>query len=153
LPPIGTGHKMAFAITEPDAGSNSHNISTTATRDGEVYRLRGSKTFVSGADEADWVMVVARTGTDAETGHARLSLLVVDTDSPGIERTPVPVEIRAPEKQYLLFFDDVEVPAGRLVGKEHEGLRQVFYGLNPERITSAALCNGVARYALAKASA
>jgi alkylation response protein AidB-like acyl-CoA dehydrogenase len=153
LPPIGTGHKMAFAITEPDAGSNSHNISTTAARDGEVYRLRGSKTFVSGADEADWVMVVARTGTDAATGHARLSLLVVDGDSPGIERTPVPVEIRAPEKQYLLFFDDVEVPAGRLVGKEHEGLRQVFYGLNPERITSAALCNGVARYALAKASA
>jgi alkylation response protein AidB-like acyl-CoA dehydrogenase len=144
---------MVFAITEPDAGSNSHNLSTTATRDGDVYRLRGTKTYISGVDEADAVLVVARTGVDEETGHARLSLFVVDTDAPGLERTLIPVEISAPEKQFHLFFDDVEVPADRLLGVEGDGLRQVFFGLNPERILSATLCTGIGRYALERASA
>jgi alkylation response protein AidB-like acyl-CoA dehydrogenase len=151
LPGLATGEKMAFAITEPDAGSNSHNISTRATRDGDVYRLRGTKTFISGVDEAPRVLVVASTGTD-DAGKARLSLFVVDTDAPGLERTPIPVEICAPEKQFVLFFDDVEVPAGRLLGDEGEGLRQVFFGLNGERITSAALSTGIGRYALERAS-
>jgi alkylation response protein AidB-like acyl-CoA dehydrogenase len=152
LPPIIGGEKMAFAITEPDAGSNSHNISTVARRDGDIYRLTGSKTFISGIDEAKWVLVVARTGVDEESGRAKLSLFVVDVDTPGLEMQPIAVEIAAPEKQYLVFFDNVEVPADRLIGEEHDGLRQVFYGLNPERITGAALCNGIARYSLDKAA-
>jgi alkylation response protein AidB-like acyl-CoA dehydrogenase len=143
---------MAFAITEPDAGSNSHNIATVARRDGDVYRLSGSKTFISGIDESRWVLVVARTGVDEDSGRAKLSLFVVDVDSPGLEMQPIAVEIAAPEKQYLLYFDNVEVPADRLIGEEHDGLRQVFYGLNPERITGAALCNGIARYALDRAA-
>ena len=101
LPGLATGDKMAFAITEPDAGSNSHNLSTTATRDGEVCRLRGTKTYISGVDEATAMLVVARTGTDERRrATARLSLFVVDTDAPGLERTPIPVEIGAPEKQF-----------------------------------------------------
>ncbi len=152
LRPMAAGAKMVFAITEPDAGSNSHYISTTATRDGDVYRLRGNKTFISGVDEAPAMVVVTRTGTDPETGRGRLSLFVVDTDAPGLERTLIPVEIKAPEKQFQLFFDHVEVPADRLLGEEHEGLRQVFYGLNPERIMSASICTGIGRYALEQAS-
>ena len=153
LPGFATGElKMAFAITEPDAGSNSHNISTTATRDGDVYRLKGSKYYISGVDEATAMLVVVRTGTD-EKGRARLPLLVVDTDDPRLTKTVIPVEIVAPEKQFTLFFDDVEVPADRLVGTEGDGLRQVFLGLNPERIMSAALANGIGRYALGKAAA
>jgi alkylation response protein AidB-like acyl-CoA dehydrogenase len=152
LPSIIGGEKMAFAITEPDAGSNSHNIATVARRDGDLYRLSGSKTFISGIDESRWVLVVARTGVDEESGRAKLSLFVVDADAPGLERQPIAVEIAAPEKQYLLYFDNVEVPADRLIGEEHDGLRQVFYGLNPERITGAALCNGIARYALDRAA-
>jgi alkylation response protein AidB-like acyl-CoA dehydrogenase len=152
LPGLAAGDKMAFAITEPDAGSNSHNLSTRATRDGEVYRLRGTKTFISGVDEAPRMLVVTRTGTDEATGKGRLSLFVVDTDAPGLERTPISVEICAPEKQFVLFFDDVEVPADRLLGDEGEGLRQVFFGLNGERITSAALATGIGRYALERAS-
>src|SRR5438876_1025482 len=143
LPQLAGGSHMAFAITEPDAGSNSHNIATTATRDGDVYRLRGSKTFISGVDESDTILVVARTGTDESTGRARLSLLVVDTDAAGVEKTLIPTQISSPEKQYLLFFDDVAVPADRLIGDEHEGLRQVFVGLNPERIMSATVCTGI----------
>lgn len=152
LRPMAGGRKMVFAITEPDAGSNSHNIATTATRDGDVYRLRGSKTFISGVDEADQMVVVVRTGIDVDTGRAQLSLLIADTDAPGLERTLIPMEIRSPEKQYTLFFDDVEVPADRLLGDEGEGLRQVFVGLNPERIMSASICTGIGRYALGRAA-
>ena len=152
LPGLTTGEKMVFAITEPDAGSNSHNLSTTATRDGDVYRIRGTKTYISGVDEAAAVLVVARTGFDEESGRGTLSLFVVDTDAPGLDRTVIPVEISAPEKQFQLFFDDVEVPADRMIGVEGEGLRQVFFGLNPERILSATLCTGIGRYALTRAS-
>ena len=152
LPGLTTGEKVVFAITEPDAGSNSHNLSTTATRDGDVYRIRGTKTYISGVDEASAVLVVARTGVDEESGRGALSLFVVDTDAPGLERTVIPVEISAPEKQFQLFFDEVEVPIDRMIGVEGEGLRQVFFGLNPERILSATLCTGIGRYALARAS-
>ena len=152
LRPMAAGAKMVFAITEPDAGSNSHNLSTTATRDGDVYRLNGTKTFISGVDEAPAMVVVTRTSTDPETGRGRLSLFVVDTDAPGLTRTHIPVEISAPEKQFQLFFDDAEVPADRLLGAEGEGLRQVFFGLNPERIMSASICTGIGRYALERAS-
>src|SRR5579872_2712584 len=73
LPGFATGQlKMAFAITEPDAGSNSHNISTSARRDGDVYRLRGTKYYISGVDEATQMLVVVRTGTDEATGRGRL---------------------------------------------------------------------------------
>jgi alkylation response protein AidB-like acyl-CoA dehydrogenase len=153
LPPLAAGTKMAFAITEPDAGSNSHHLSTTATRDGESWRLRGTKTFISGVDESESILVVARTGTHDDGDRARLSLFIVDADAPGLTRTLIPIEIRAPEKQYTLFFDDVQVGADRLLGEEGEGLRQVFVGLNPERIMSAAIGVGVGRYALDRAAA
>ncbi len=152
LPGLAAGEKMAFAITEPDAGSNSHRISTTAVRDGDVWRVRGQKTYISFVDEAPRVLVVVRTGTDAATGRGRLSLLVVDTDAPGLTATPIPVEISLPDKQFALFFDDVEVAGDRLVGDEGDGLRVVFDGLNPERIMGASLCNGVGRYVLGVAA-
>jgi alkylation response protein AidB-like acyl-CoA dehydrogenase len=153
LPRFATGElKMAFAITEPDAGSNSHQIATTATQDGDNWVLQGTKYYISGFDEAEMVLVVARTGTDDITGRARLSLFAVDVDSPGLTGTVIPVEIAAPEKQFTLFFDDVSVPAERLVGKPGEGLRQVFHGLNPERIMSASVSNGIGRYALERAA-
>jgi alkylation response protein AidB-like acyl-CoA dehydrogenase len=153
LPRFATGElKMAFAITEPDAGSNSHHISTSATRDGDVYRLRGTKYYISGADECESVLVVTRTGTQEGTDRAKLSLFVVDLDSARLSKTLIPVEIVAPEKQFTLYFDDTEVPAERLVGTEGDGLRQVFAGLNPERIMSAAMAGGIGGYALDKAA-
>jgi alkylation response protein AidB-like acyl-CoA dehydrogenase len=152
IPGLCAGEKMVFAITEPDAGSNSHHLTTTATRDGDVFRLRGTKTYISGVDEAPRMLVVARTGTD-DRDRAQLSLFVVDTDAPGLERTLIPVEVTIPEKQYQLFFDDVVVRADRLVGTEHDGLRQLFHGLNPERILTASICTGVGQYALTRASA
>lgn len=153
LPGLCTGsEKMAFAITEPDAGSNSHDIATKAVADGDGFRLSGTKYFISGHDEAENVLVVANTGPAKDGGRARLSLFVVPTRSEGLTATRIPVEIQSPEKQFTLFFDNVYVPSNRLVGEEGSGLKQVFIGLVPERITGAALANGLGLYALDKAA-
>jgi alkylation response protein AidB-like acyl-CoA dehydrogenase len=154
LPGIASGERrIAFAITEPDAGSNSHRLSTTAKRDGDVYRLNGQKYYISAVDESDDILVVTRTGVDESTGKAQLSLFVVDVDTPGLTMQKIDMEMVSPENQYTLFFDNAEVPADRLVGTEGDGLRQVFQGLNPERITGAAIGAGLGRYALDKAAA
>ncbi|MHB1987726.1 MAG: acyl-CoA dehydrogenase family protein [Acidimicrobiales bacterium] len=154
LPPMASGElKMAFAITEPDAGSNSHKIATDASLDGDKWHLSGTKYYISGVDEADAILVVARTGTDPDTGRARLSLFILDTGAPGLSATHIPVEIAAPEKQFTLFFDAVALGRDRLLGTEGDGLRQVFAGLNPERLMGAAVGCGIGRYALDKAAA
>jgi alkylation response protein AidB-like acyl-CoA dehydrogenase len=153
LPRLASGQsKMVFAITEPDAGSNSHRLSVTATRDGGEWVLRGTKYYISGVDEADAILVVARTGTDEGTGHARLSLFLVDTDTAGMAAEVLPVAARLPEKQFTLRFDDARIPSGALVGEQDHGFAQVFHGLNPERITGAALGVGIGRYALGRAA-
>ncbi|GAA1513846.1 acyl-CoA dehydrogenase [Nocardioides humi] len=151
LPGIASGETVAaFAITEPDAGSNSHQIATTATRDGDSWVIKGQKTFISGVDEADVILVVARTA-DAKTGKLKPALFLMPTDAPGLERQHIPMEFVAPEKQWTLFFDDVRLPDDALVGDEDGGLWQLFAGLNPERIMGAAMTCGQARYALEKA--
>ena len=77
---------------------------------------------------------------------------MVPTDAPGLVASPLPVDVMLPERQFTLHFDDVRVGADALVGAEGDGLRQVFHGLNPERITGAANGVGIARYALARAA-
>ena len=151
VPGLAEGsHVMAFGITEPDAGSNSHNITTTARRDGSDWLLSGQKVFISGVDQADSVLIVART-EDAKTGKLKPALFVVPTDAPGFTRTMIDMELVNPEKQFQLFFDDVRLPADALIGDEDAGLAQLFAGLNPERIMAAATGVGMARYALGKA--
>jgi alkylation response protein AidB-like acyl-CoA dehydrogenase len=144
--------KMAFAITEPDAGSNSHRIATAARRDGEDYVITGSKYYISGVDESAAILTVAATGTDPQTGRARLSLFLVPTDAPGLSWNQIDVAAQIPDRQFTVFFDDVRVPASALVGTEGAGLSLLFDGLNPERITAAALCVGIGRYALRAAA-
>ena len=152
LPGLAAGtSKMVFAITEPDAGSNTHKLSTTAVRDGDDWLIRGTKYYISGVDEAEALMVVARTGQD-EKGRARLSLFVVPTGAAGLEARVLPVNVMLPERQFTLHFDDVRVGPGALIGTEGEGFRLVFHGLNPERIMSAALGVGVARHVLGAAA-
>jgi alkylation response protein AidB-like acyl-CoA dehydrogenase len=154
LPGLTAGTKaMSFAITEPNAGLNSHKISTVAVREGDTYRINGAKYFISGIDRSDAVLLVARTGVDEVTGRGQLSLFIVPSDAPGLTRTEIPMEIVSGERQFSVFFDDVIVPVSDRVGDEGEGLRQVFTGLNPERILTAAVELGIARYALEKAAA
>ena len=152
LPRLASGEtKVVFAITEPDAGSNSHQLKTTARREGADYVLNGTKHYISGIEEASAILVVARTSSDTGTGRGRLSLFLVPTDAPGLVKHPLPIGIGLPERQHTLHFDDVRVPADDLIGSEGDGFAQVFHGLNPERITGAAVCVGVGRYALARA--
>jgi len=156
----GTG-TMAFAITEPDAGTNSHNITTTARRDGDEWVLSGRKIYISGMDEADHVLVVARTEdapvSEGGTGRLKPCLFVVPTNARGLEYRHIPMEIISPELQFQVFLDEVRLPADALVGgpsnEGDAGLQQLFAGLNPERIMAASFSTGLARFALGKAAA
>jgi alkylation response protein AidB-like acyl-CoA dehydrogenase len=153
LPALASGSKiMAFGITEPDAGSNSHALTTVARRDGEDWLLSGRKIYISGVDEADAVLIVGRT-QDARTGRLKPALFAVPTDAPGFSYQPIEMDLVTPDRQYLLFLDDVRLPAQALIGAQDAGLMQLFAGLNPERIMGAAMSAGTARYALAKAVA
>ncbi|WMI58775.1 acyl-CoA dehydrogenase family protein [Streptomyces rochei] len=151
LPPLADGSRlMAFGITEPDA--NSHRITTTARRDATTgdWILTGRKVFVSGVDIADATLIVGRT-EDARTGKLKPCLFIVPRDAPGFERRPIDMELSAAEKQFELTLDDVRLPADALVGDEDAGLLQLFAGLNPERIMTAAFGIGMGRYALSRA--
>ena len=152
LPGLASGRtKVVFAITEPEAGSNTHRLATTATRDGDGWVLRGTKHYISASTRRPrswwWRAAAARP-----TGRRCSRCSSCPTDAPGLVRTPLPVDILLPDRQFVLHFDDVRVPAEALVGEEGAGFRQVFHGLNPERITGAALGVGVARYALRRAA-
>jgi alkylation response protein AidB-like acyl-CoA dehydrogenase len=153
LPALSDGSRlMAFGITEPDAGSNSHRITTTARRDPDTgdWLLTGRKVFISGVDMADAVLIVGRT-EDARTGRLKPCLFIVPTDAEGFHKHPIDMELNAAEKQFELVLDDVRLPADALVGDEDAGLLQLFAGLNPERIMTAAFAIGMGRYALSKA--
>ena len=151
LAPMAAGSvRIAFAITEPDAGSNSHHIATTARRDGDTYYISGQKTFITAADQTDALLVVARTGTDP-SGRAQLSLFLVDRDAVGIEMHRIPMTFEITEKSFTVFFDNVAVHSDRVVGGEGKGLRVAFDGMNPERVIIASICNGIGRYAMEKA--
>ncbi|QIP85941.1 acyl-CoA dehydrogenase family protein [Streptomyces sp. Tu 2975] len=161
LPGLADGSlTMAFGITEPDAGSNSHRITTTARRDGDGWILTGRKVFVSGVDIADATLIVGRT-EDARTGSLKPCLFIVPRDAQGFGRSVIDMELQAQEKQFELVLDDVRLPADALVGGgtshaegcggEDAGLLQLFAGLNPERIMTAAFAIGMGRYALTQA--
>ena len=154
LPGLGSGAtKMAFAITEPDAGSNSHQLATSAKRSGGGWRISGTKYYISGIDEAEHVLVVTKTGTDALTGRGELTLFVVPTSAKGLGLSQIDVEVVSTEKQFTVTFDDVEVDDSCRIGPEGGALRPLFMGLNPERILSAAVLVGLGRYAIDKAAA
>ena len=151
LPALADGTRtMAFGITEPDAGSNSHRITTTARKDGTDWLLTGRKVFISGVDLADATLIVGRT-EDSRTGRLKPCLFIVPRDAQGFTRRQIDMELQAAEKQFELTLDDVRLPADALVGDEDAGLLQLFAGLNPERIMTAAFAIGMGRYALARA--
>jgi alkylation response protein AidB-like acyl-CoA dehydrogenase len=153
LPGLADGTTiMAFAITEPDAGSNSHEITTTARRTEDGWSLTGRKVFISGLDVARAVLVVGRT-EDARTGKLKPALFIVPLDAPGVEFRQIEMDLISPDKQFALFLDDVRLPREALVGAEDAALMQLFAGLNPERIMASAFAIGIARHALGKAVA
>ena len=149
LPGIAAGTtKVAFAITEPDAGVElAQPVDGRAQDRRAATRCSGQKTYISGVEEADAILVIARMRMD--DGQLGLPVLaLVDADAPGMTKQHIPTAEPGANKQWQLFFDDVEVDADRLVGGESAGLKAAFDGLNPERIMGAAVCNGTARRAL-----
>jgi alkylation response protein AidB-like acyl-CoA dehydrogenase len=153
LPGLANGTRtMSFAITEPDAGSNTHALTTTSRRDGDDYVISGTKYWISGPDQADAILVVTRDGDAAPGRDTPMSMFVVPAGSPGLTMHAIEAELIQPEKQFTVFFDQVRVPAGALVGEAGQGFRAVFSGLNPERVTAAAISNGISRYALERAT-
>ncbi|MCP3811592.1 acyl-CoA dehydrogenase, partial [Mycobacteriaceae bacterium Msp059] len=154
LPGIADGsQKIAFGLTEPDAGSNSHNVKTTARKTASGWVLSGSKYYISAIDQCDALLVVARDGDHSTSEKSKLSLFVVPTAAKGLSYQQIDTSIVSPDKQFTVFLDEVEVAEDALIGQAGNGLRQVFDGLNPERILVGAICGGVGRYAIEKATA
>jgi alkylation response protein AidB-like acyl-CoA dehydrogenase len=153
LPAIADGTKiMAFGLTEPDAGSNSHNVKTTARRTETGWTISGSKYYISAVDQSDAILVVTRDAEHSTPDKSALSLFVVPTDSPGLSFQQIDTSIVSTDRQFTVYFDNVQVDRDALIGVAGNGLRQVFAGLNPERILVGALCGGIGRYAIDKAA-
>ncbi|MEH6875068.1 MAG: acyl-CoA dehydrogenase family protein [Candidatus Competibacter sp.] len=160
LPAIAAGScKCAFAITEPDAGTNAFRMKTRARRDGEVYRLTGGKGWITGADVADFILVVARMlsddppDTQARPKSAELGLFLVDANARGLEKQRMNTFGLEGYRQFMLYFDEVEVPMARRIGSDQRGAAVLFQALNPERILIAAALVGLSEFALSKAVA
>ncbi|MBQ0721126.1 MAG: acyl-CoA/acyl-ACP dehydrogenase [Gammaproteobacteria bacterium] len=146
--------RFCFAITEPDAGTNTMRITSTLKDDGQGgYRLNGRKTFITDAGESDYMLVVSRNADHAESTRKTdgFTIAIIDAKAQGIETQPIDVSIPMPEKQYQVFFDDVAVGADDILGEVGKGFNILFESLNPERIILAAMCAGLGRYAMGRA--
>lgn len=155
LPGGCTGElKFCFAITEPNAGSNSMEITTLAKPDGRGgFRLNGQKVFITDANYADYAMVITRTTPRQEVNKKSdgFTIFMVGMKHKGVSKTLIPIAFPAPETQWQVFFDDVPVSAADVVGEVGKGFRILFDTLNPERIILSGLCTGIGRYALKRA--
>lgn len=148
---LGDGSiRMSFALTEPDAGTNTHALRSSAEKVEGGWVLRGEKYYISGLDHAEAFMTVVKTGT-RQDGRAELSVFVVDTDADGVVKSPIDMSVVAAERQFVLSFDDVRLTDDALIGVAGAGMAQLFEGLNPERVLSAATCVGLGRFALERA--
>ncbi|MER7838423.1 acyl-CoA dehydrogenase family protein [Streptomyces sp. NPDC096040] len=136
LPGILSGD-LVFAIgySEPSAGTDLAALRTRAVRDGDGWRIDGQKIFTSGAQHADWIWLACRTDPEAPE-HRGISILLVPTDAPGFSWTPI--ETVGGQITTATYYDGVRVPAGNLVGAEHDGWSLITNQLNHERVALAA---------------
>ncbi|MFT4160497.1 acyl-CoA dehydrogenase family protein [Shinella sp.] len=140
-----------MAITEGSSGTNAFAMRTFARREDDRYVVNGEKMFISGAADAKQMLLLAKTKEASEDNRAELSLFLVNLEkTPGITMTPMRITVLAPEKQYVVNFDDVELPLDALIGEEGKASRAMFTVLNGERITSAANTVGNGRFVLTK---
>lgn len=145
---------VCFAVTEPDAGTDTPSITTFARREGDEYVVNGRKIWITKAAESEKMILLARTTPlkDCARRTDGMSLFMVDLDSPGIERRPIDKLGRNAVASHEVFIDDLRVPADRLIGEEGRGFYQVLDGLNPERILLAFESVGIGRAAIARAA-
>ena len=150
LTKIPTGEKMpAFAITEPDAGSDVTGLKTRAERKGDKYIINGSKMFITNGNLADWMLVYCITHPEEKDPHKRASIILMDTSTPGYEATKLhgKMGIRASNTTEL-SLSNCEVPVENLIGQEKRGFYQLMDFFNKTRNHVAAQGVGVAQGAL-----
>ncbi|MGA8255271.1 MAG: acyl-CoA dehydrogenase family protein [Nocardioides sp.] len=159
LPGVATGEtQFCMALTEPDAGSNAIEITTSSRRDGDEFVIKGQKIWISGIENAEWMIVVTRSTPAAqaqEAGGSRtfgFTLLLVDVKKALAEGTlsytPIPKMGANTVTSSQVFFDDVRVPASHVIGEVDRGFPVLWDVLNPERILAAAGGVGGAEAAL-----
>jgi len=150
LPGVADGSRCAaFALTEPESGSDVAMIRTTATLDGDEYIINGCKTFISNGGIADQYVVLARTGE--KEGARGLSAFVVDADTPGLDASER-IEVIAPHPLATVRFDNCRIPADKLLGVSGEGFKAAMATLDIFRPTVGAAALGFARRALDEAT-
>jgi acyl-CoA dehydrogenase len=147
LPDIAGGmiRLQAFAVTEPDSGSDTTRLKTTAIRDGDRYVVNGQKVFISRVQHSDLMILLARTTPldQVRKKSEGLSVFLVDlrgVSSKNLQVSPIRTTMNHETNQ--LFFDNLEIPSTSLIGKEGEGFRYILDGMNAERILLAAECIG-----------
>ncbi len=154
LPDIIAGKtRMCFAVTEPDTGLDTTRLKTRAVRDDDRYIVNGQKVFISTAQSADKIMLIARTSDrDDANPAAGLSLFFTDFDRSRIEVREIEKMGRRAVDTNQLFIDDLEIPVEDLVGEEGKGFKCLLHSLNPERILIAAEAIGIGKDALRRAT-
>lgn len=155
-PTLTARQTFCFAITEPEAGTNSFAMRTLARRqENGTYVLNGHKVFISGADQASHIVVVARTtpASAVKNKSDGISVFVLPRDTPGVTMTALNIDWKAPERQFSVWFDNVALSADALIGVEGRGLASMFDSLNAERVVIAAWTLGLGFRALEKAVA
>ena len=155
LPPLIRGEQKAcFAVTEPNSGLNTAKLESTARRSGSGYMLRGRKIWISTAQVANKMLILARTGPSLSGKPTDgLSLFYTDFDRRYVEAKEIDKMGRAAVDSNMLFIEDLPVPEADRVGEEGKGFDCILHGLNPERILVAAEAVGLGRAALARAVA
>lgn len=158
LPRLARGEvKIAIGVTEEEAGVNTFNIQTQARREGDGYRINGQKMYTSGADIADYILLLTRTMSEEERKAAELpktmglSVFLVDAQAPGITRTKIQAQGEIGMNTYVTAYRDVAVSASSLVGDEHLGVACLLQMMNPERVLFGASALGVVDYCLERA--
>lgn len=146
---VGRGEKIAaFALSEPDAGSDAGALATTAVRDGNGWRLNGTKTWISNGGIADFYCVFAKT--DPAAGTRGMSCFIVDANTPGLDDS-AHIEVMAPHPLATVVLRDCRVPAGALLGAENAGFKLAMQTLDIFRASVAGAALGFARRALSEA--
>ena len=156
LPGIATGalRLQAFGVTEPTAGSDTTNIATFAERKGDHYVVNGQKVWTSRAEHSDLMLLLARTTPKDQVKKRSegLSVFLIDMrEAKGHGMTIKPIRTMINHSTTEVFFDNLKIPAGSLVGDEGQGLRYILSGMNAERILVASECIGDARWFIKKA--
>jgi acyl-CoA dehydrogenase len=154
LPDLIAGrHKACFAVTEPDAGLDTPRLTTRAVRDGDHYVVHGRKIWISTAQVADKMLLLARTTPLADVAKPTqgLSLFYTDLDRERVEVREIEKMGRKAVDSNMLFIDGLRIPVADRIGEEGRGFEYILHGLNPERILIAAEAVGIGRAALSRA--